>query len=176
MSVSKIWGDSVRKTFVLKDMAGSVAGYVRADHAGIYCRIWLNAPSSLAVVLTDGTQAEYALDAGTGEQFMSGDGELINGCYVFREESLILISDESMCMAFERHVRRKERKGHMERNTGDSQTKPSETLSRNMIAVCKETRSFPQRRWPPPPCWDEARYCQGSWQEVESQTYSETGC
>lgn len=155
---------NVGKSMVLRDLSGRMAGYVRGCEDGWMCRTQVDTPAQLGVVFEDGSQRVYALEGGRQEQRIDCQGCGMHGCYVFREEELLLISQERMRGMFEMHVlmRRKQ--------TADEKKKEQKSEHKEIESVQKQSkgglkRPFAQRRWPPPPCWDTARYEQGSWRE-----------
>jgi len=167
----------VSKYALLKDLTGRVAGYVRADETAVLCRMQLGFAAELAVVFFDGSQKDYALSGGLDEQCIPCDGKNMRGCYVFREDELLLISDEPMRSAFGRRVpsctgSSAECRVHM--SAPDREKQETDTA----VSKAKENqeRKFPQRRWPQSPCWDTALYCQGSWREPAEEPYREPGC
>ena len=163
------------KCTVLKDLKGHTAGYVRADQTSVYCRIQLGFPVQLVMVFSDESQKEFVLDASMREQPIDCEGKNVRGCYVFKGDELFLISDEIMRDAFERRLYSC-RNSRCEENVRISDS--SQTESREIQGEKAEiqSRSFPERRWPQPPCWDCALYCQGCWQEPSAQDYSDPGC
>ena len=165
------------KYAVLKDLSGRIAGYVRADETAVFCRIQLGFPAKLAAVFSDGTQADYALSESAGEQCISCDGKNMLGCYVFKEDELLLVSDETMRGVFVRRAlscRNSEAENRIQGRV--SENKEHETVESAAEAKENHENEFPQRRWPKPPCWDEAIYRQGRWQEIEGQDQREPGC
>jgi len=154
----------VGKSAVLKDLFNHVAGYVVLSGESVLCRAQLNAPATLNIVFSDGTHGEYDLDAHGKEQRFSCEEKNMRGCYVFQKEELCLISDEAMRRAFEEQIRRScavdLRKRMPEREMEDLLL-PEAQAQGNL----ESERTLPQRRWPPPPCWDGICYRNGCWQE-----------
>ena len=160
----------MRKSVVLKDLNNRIAGYVHICRAGILCRMNLNSAAQMIVMFSDGSQKEYTVEGGNREQHFDEESRTMSGCYVFREDQLLLISDETMRSAFEK--RRidyinadKALEAPMQQHTEVQQknVKDQERNQEQNKRICNE--EFPQRRWPPHACWEEARYCQGRWEE-----------
>ena len=154
------------KSVVLKDLTRRLAGYVYAGKSGVSCRMPLDTPAQLIVLFSDGKQKEYTVDAGGTEQHFDGECGMMSGCYVFCRDELLLFSDETMRAAFEK--RRLSSASEENRNHVPAQRHEGEQLKsqpeKNKGPSARES-TFPQRRWPPPPCWDTAQYRQGSWEE-----------
>lgn len=147
------------KSAVLKDLSNRPAGYMRLVQERVMVRAQLKEAAQLRVVFSDGSSREYALDGGSGEQcFSCGRSDAVGG-FVFRKEELLLISDEAMRSAFAREISKekagKAQKKQERQNMGaDTRDKPKE-----------KRPALAQRRWPPPPCWEAARYREGAWRE-----------
>jgi len=157
---------------LLKDLKGHIAGYVRADEANAYFRIQLGFPVQTVMIFSDGSQKESALNGGMTEQAIACDGKKLRGCYVLKEEKLLLISDETMRKAYERRALSPE-SGNQKLNIDTAERQ--ETILKDTLdeKTEKQRRAFPQSRWPQPPCWDTALYAQGRWQETAQKAYSD---
>lgn len=156
------------KSAVLKDLTGRPSGYIRLGDGNVLLRAALNAPAQLAIVYSDGSQSEYALSGDTAEQRIACDDKTVCGCYVFQGDVLLLLSDPAMRRAFERRALMQRKRD--EPDLDDQREKDNAHAEKN-VPEQKEIRErdegFAQRRWPPPPCWDSARYRRGVWQEEE---------
>ena len=150
------------KSAVLKDLSNHVAGYVVLSGENVLCRVQLSVPSELAVVFSDGTSREYALSADKMEQRFPCKEKNMCGCYVFQNKELLLISDERMRSAFERHSACTEAPC---KTAPDCEPVNSPSIDALPEENEKSKRAFAQRRWPPPPCWETACYRNGCWQE-----------
>lgn len=171
------WRDIVGKSVVLKDLEHRPQGYVRADCDSVICRAKLDAPAQLAVLLLNGEIRQYAID-GPQEQQFSCDGAQLSGCFVHREETLLLVSDETMQEEFTRHRLRLHKKAETkpalrsgeQKENGQTEKQEEKKEDRKTELTLKDDREnvFPQRRWPPLPCWETACYRDGCWQERAS--------
>lgn len=153
------------KSMVLKDLSGHAAGYVRVSDREALCGVRLNGDAQLALVLADGSSQVFDLQTGAAEQRFSCERKAFTGYYVFRGKELLLISGENMRDAFARDqlLRRKEASSTAART--EDVRKPAQQEIEAEAPKLRRQPDFPQRRWPPPPCWDEAQYIEGSWQE-----------
>ena len=157
------------KSAVLKDLSNRPAGYVLLSGGSAVCRTHLDRPAQLVLVLADGSQITHTLDGGADEQRFPCEGSAMLGCYVFRMEELLLISDEAMRCAFERQALAL-------RNSAQTQREGARETVRTVLQAQPPEReegrekkhAFAQRRWPPPPCWEAARYLDGRWQEEQT--------
>ena len=164
------------KSVVLKDLEHRPQGYVRADCDSVICRVKLDAPAQLAVLLISGEIRQYTI-AGSQEQRFSCDGTQLRGCFVHREGRLLLISDETMQGEFARYALRRQKEANLilqpdqskeNRQTEKKEEKKKEFPEERKIELpSKEDieKALLQRRWPPPPCWETACYRDGCWQE-----------
>ena len=169
------------KSVVLKDLEHRPQGYVRADCDSVICRAKLDAPAQLAVLLLNGEIRQYAID-GPQEQQFSCDGAQLSGCFVHREETLLLVSDETMQEEFTRHRLRLHKKAETkpalrlgeQKENGQTEKQEEKTKERQeewkmeLSSIGNREKELPQRRWPPPPCWETACYRDGCWQERAS--------
>ena len=78
---------------------------------------------------------------------------------------LLLACGEEARGAFERMIIQK----HAAREKTQPRTKnvpePVREQAQEPDAPAEAARAWPERRWPPPPCWPQAEYAQGCWQE-----------
>jgi len=154
----------------MKDTSGHISGYVRADGADVFCRVSLGFSAELAVVYLDGSQKEYVLSECTDEQHISCDGKNMSGCYVFKDDELLLISDKTMHSAFENRTLSRRRRSTAHRECTPEPEKETQAPFANETGIRENRKQrFPQRRWPQPPCWDMAVYRRGRWQEPEEE-------
>lgn len=166
------------KSVVLKDLGHCPKGYVRQDDDSVICRVQLNIPVELAVLFCDGTIGTYALD-GMNEQRFSCSGAQMHGCYVHRENELLLVSDDAMSREFARQMLRMQKKEevkpavHAEELKKEGGTVQQEDRREELPEKERRKMDLPQRRWPQPPCWETACYRDGHWQEWITAAASE---
>ena len=151
------------KSFVLKDAAGRPGGYLTQGMREICCRA--DAQAQQAVLLfEDGTAEERPLCGGQ-EARGPDDGRMLRGGFVCADGRLLLASGDEARGAFERMIIQK----HAAREKTQPRTKnvpePVREQTQEPDAPAEAARAWPERRWPPPPCWPQAEYAQGRWQE-----------
>ena len=151
------------KSFVLKDAAGRPGGYLTQGMREICCRA--DAQAQQAVLLfEDGTAEERPLCGGQ-EARWPDDGRMLRGGFVCADGRLLLASGDEARGAFERMIIQK----HAAREKTQPRTKnvpePVREQTQEPDAPAEAARAWPERRWPPPPCWPQAEYAQGRWQE-----------
>ena len=151
------------KSFVLKDAAGRPGGYLTQGMREICCRA--DAQAQQAVLLfEDGTAEERPLCGGQ-EARWPDDGRMLRGGFVCADGSLLLASGDEARGAFERMIIQK----HAAREKTQPRTKnvpePVREQTQEPDVPAEASRAWPERRWPPPPCWPQAEYAQGCWQE-----------
>ena len=171
------------KYLLLKDSAHTPRGYLRETKEGVACRAPLSKPSRAVLLFSGGEQAQFDLCAGGDEQMLFCDGKNMSGGYVVSTGTLLFATDDAARRAFETdlikekacserisseknsaetdmgglHMRVHEEKKRHEPETDGLKTDEGEAK--------EEEKAWPDRRWPPPPCWDTAVYRQGSWRE-----------
>lgn len=154
------------KSFVLKDAAGRPGGYLTQGMREICCRA--GAPAQQAVLLfEDGTAEERPLRGGQ-EARWPDDGRRLRGGFVCADGRLLLASGEEARGAFERMIMQKHAAREEKRSRTESPSEPAQEQQRQTEkpdVPAEATRAWPERRWPPPPCWPQAEYTQGRWRE-----------
>lgn len=148
------------KSFVLKDAAGRPGGYLMQGMREICCRADALTRQAQAVLLFEGGAAEERTLGDSQEARWPGDGRTLRGGFVCADGRLLLATGEEARGAFERM----RMQGHA------AEKQPQEPPARERVqepsaAPADEAREWPQRRWPPPPCWPQAEYAQGRWRE-----------
>ena len=155
------------KSFVLKDAAGRPGGYLVQGMREICCRAGALAQQAKAVLLfEDGTAEEHAL-RGNQEARWPGDGRTLRGGLVCADGVLLLAAGEEARAEFER-MRMQKRAAQEENLRAERPPEPARERTKQMPGPdtpAQDPRVWPQRRWPPPPCWPQAEYIQGRWQE-----------
>lgn len=151
------------KSFVLKDAAGRPGGYLVQGIREICCRADSAARQMQAVLLFEGGgQEEHDADGGR-EMRWPCEGQLLCGGYVLADSRLLLSTGEEARCAFMQQELRK-RTAQEKRQTRTENTAEM-TREQDESGHAQQIREWPQRRWPPPPCWPQASYAQGRWQE-----------
>ena len=114
------------------------------------------------------------MPAGGQEQTWTDGGGTLTGAYIAADGEMLLDTGEAARQAFERARRKaagmaKARQASVAAGKSTTEQQEAAQPSGNAAGqrAAPQTRSLPQRRWPPPPCWPEARYLDGRWQMPE---------
>ena len=151
------------KSFVLKDAAGRPGGYLMQGMREICCRA--GAPAQHAVLLfEDGTAEERTLCGGR-EARWPDDGRMLRGGFVCADGRLLLATGEEARGAFERMIIQKHAAREKTQPRTENVPEPVREQTQEPDVPAEAARAWPERRWPPPPCWPQAEYAQGCWQE-----------
>ena len=151
------------KSFVLKDAAGRPGGYLTQGMREICCRA--DAQAQQAVLLfEDGTAEERPLCGGQ-EARWPDDGRMLRGGFVCADGRLLLASGEEARGAFERMIIQKHAAREKTQPRTENVPEPVREQTQEPDVPAEAARAWPERRWPPPPCWPQAEYAQGRWQE-----------
>ena len=151
------------KSFVLKDAAGRPGGYLTQGMREICCRA--DAQAQQAVLLfEDGTAEERPLCGGQ-EARWPDDGRMLRGGFVCADGRLLLASGDEARGAFERMIIQKHAAREKTQPRTENVPEPVREQTQEPDVPAEAARAWPERRWPPPPCWPQAEYAQGRWQE-----------
>lgn len=144
------------RSFVLKDTSGHPGGYLMQGMREICCRA--DAPAQQAVLLfEDGTTAEFELSGGQEARWMC-KGRLLCGGFVCADGHLLLATGDEARSAFLRWL--------TPASASREEREEPPAPAAEQTGAIREARTWPQRRWPPPPCWPTSQYMQGRWQEM----------
>ena len=167
------------KSVVLKDLEHCPQGYVRTDRDSVICRAKVDAPAQLSILFSDGEIRRYTID-GRQEQRFSCDAAQMRGCFVHRDEKLLLVSDETMHREFARQTLQMQKKaqpvlqpgkpegnGQTERMKEKQKGKQEEELEEGKSVL--PLKGDREMEFPQPPCWETACYGDGRWQERASR-------
>lgn len=161
-------------SLILKDKGRKTMGYVMRIADEIVCKLVENREEEamLTILLDDGTRAEFPVPADGREHRFSVRQQGLSGAYAARRGVLFAATDEAARDAFynARHTEEKKSKKSetLCKKEGDSAVNHIEEFAaKKEIGVAAASPCFPQRRWPPPPCQQDARYVDGSWREEE---------
>lgn len=152
------------KSAVLKDLFNRPAGYVRFTQERVMIRAPLDEAARMRIVFADGSCREYELSCGSDEQRFLCERKDAVGCCVFRQKELLLVSDDAMRRMFERQACTP-RAGEPDQKAQAQRDERTDSRMKTRETDVKKAHVFAQRRWPPPPCWETARYTAGIWQE-----------
>ena len=159
------------KSMLLKDEKNRPGGYVIASGTQITWRAQTDAPAQMINYFADGTQYLCNLIGGK-EQSIDNNAEMTGCCVVCREQ-VILSSDEKTRSAF---LRQSTQKAHGEEQKSEKKEREEKPVSPHLCSqentqkkAAEKTTALPQRRWPPPPCWEDACYLNGCWQETRTE-------
>lgn len=153
--------------FVLRGGNGALAGYLMQGQGELRLRAQ-GIPEGGAILMLmekDGREREQRLLATGEEQRWTDPGKRLFGAYAMQGEKLLFCTGEEAKAAFLRRMAAAQRKKRPAQQTAQAE-KARETAQENEPptgqAASAQT-AWPQRRWPPPPCWPEARYEGGRW-------------
>ena len=155
-------------SFLLKDAAGRVCGYLIARSGEICCRIQEPASQSILQLCAEGKKTAFRLEESAAEQQFSFPGGRIAGAQVYAGGKLILATDWEMAPARPDEGVKAAQTESTPRAEGGAQIAPAlSPADAEAPPVCGKSWecSLPQRRWPPPPCWPGAKYAHGAWRE-----------
>ena len=160
------------KNYVLKDRTGRPGGYLLESGGSLCCRVQTGGQRATLIALFEGgVQETYTLSCGDGEQTWPCGARGLCGGGVFAGDRLLLSSGEAATRAWERRRIRPAGESVPRRSEAarDRAAIPEHERHDNR-AACEGADASPdvaghERRWPPPPCWPEARYAGGHWQE-----------
>ena len=157
------------KSYVLKDAAGRPGGYLMQLQHEICCRAsGISGKAQAVLLFTDGTQKAYPLDNGV-EMRWADDAHALCGGYICTENRLLLATDDDARQAFAMAgIRYKPDRPPHAKQEREKAAKAEEEERIHPEAGREKAYAEPQRRWPPPPCWPQAVYRDGRWQEEES--------
>lgn len=160
--------------FVLRDRGGRTAGYVMQGMGVVRCRASQLAQPAQLVLLRAGEAEERLMPAGGQEQTWTDGGGALTGAYIAADGEMLLDTGEAARQAFERARRKaagmakaRQAAGAAGKSTTEQQEAAQPSGDAAGQRAAPQTRCLPQRRWPPPPCWPEARYLDGRWQMPE---------
>lgn len=164
------------KCMVLKGKSGQAMGYVQQVQGQIRCRV--NSSASLtegtlwlfqkggqcceASVLCDGIEREWPVP----------QGEWVAACLCEKERRLADTGDEAVVLYRKETERRKKAQRKSAKPSGEP-PQPIPTAEECSDPAEASAFDWPQRRWPPPPCWEKAKYKGGEW--VEEERVMESG-
>ncbi|MBR5302605.1 MAG: hypothetical protein IKU38_07200 [Clostridia bacterium] len=156
------------RSVVLKDLLNRPEGYLLVFEKEMICRVPLKEAAQMALLFSDGSKEVCALSATSQEQRMAYPAKAMRGCCIFRDRQLLYISDDEMRRIFAELIQ------PVYRHADEKRAGEAPFLSEQKNTPAEETvrntkTDFPQRRWPPPPCWQAARYVHGRWQEAEKR-------
>ena len=155
------------KSLVLKDERNRPSGYVIASGQEVLCRAEIDGAWQLMLLFADGTRQSHKLTGRAEKRLPSGTGELCGGGAIC-EGCVLLASDEAARITCALHMNRQ--KTPLPRAAEASALEVSESSKQDNQTQILDRPGvngvFAQRRWPPPPGWESARYLHGRWQEV----------
>ena len=157
------------KSHVLKDKAGRAAGYIMQLGGQIRCRVSLSQQAQAVLLYADGTTDAHSLNAGREESVFPDMEKTLVGAYVFSGSELLLYTDEMAKNTFLQAVQSK-RQQHEQK----AQPKPIVQTVPPEKTTWPKPEALPQRRWPPPACWD-AEYVQGAWRALNQPSGKQDG-
>ncbi len=111
------------------------------------------------LIREDGRRTVWEGEWKEGENERPDDGGRIASAYVTENGVLRLYTDEEAKKIFEMEIRRRP----TEKPAGEIQKEKKETIRAQIRKTEVSERTWPDRRWPPPPCMPKAHYVSGRW-------------
>lgn len=146
---------------------------------GIRCRASaLERPAQITLVC-EGSSVDREMLPDGREYIWPDSGQTLTGAYVAAEGMLLMTTGEDARRAFLLRAeagRRAELRARADASRAAAEReedRPGEMAHEETPAGPEKEHTeaqraceaaLPQRRWPPPPCWPQARYAQGRWQ------------
>jgi len=161
------------RSLMLKNEAGRAVGYVLVRDGCLIARVTgADGQAALAVKDEEGRRSAYPIDGDGLEWEAPYAGQEVIAAYVSQGDSLIaLANDESRALFLSREVfcgaetapQKMENPPEFSSKEADS----SVYTHKENDAPGEAGALWPERRWPPPVCWPQARYRDGRWTQEE---------
>lgn len=151
-------------SLLIRDEAGRMAGYVQLCAGTLRCRVTSGAAerAKLLVCYADGGAQTCDLSADGGEQtWLAASGALRGACVLSGGHVLCATDDAARAAGRKALLDRQPRKPREAQEP--PQAHDGQENGTCVIPKPAEEVTFPQRRWPPPPCLSGARYDGGAW-------------
>ncbi len=172
-------------SMVLKDSGGRLGGYLYLENGQLGCR--MNGEirgERLTALFGDGREASFDLEnSGAEQRFPCGETTLKGG-WVSQGDRLLLASGAEAAQAWERkRILQRPKRPQTPREARKAEpgepipaAQPSEVMEQEKASAPSTREPMPQRRWPPPPCWPQAQYACGRWQEDYGERERQAAC
>lgn len=159
------------KNLILKDLSGVPAGYLFQGIRSLRCRVSQDGMGvELILFYADGKHQTREIAAADGEVEWEEAGGMLDGAVMVKGGVILAASDAPARERFKRlqldvWTKAKEEHAPMKRTEkAYSFKEPAEEEEKKQEKQEQEGDAhFPERRWPPPPCWQSAVYDQGIW-------------
>jgi len=175
------------RSFILKDRLGTAVGYVSQGLGVLRCRLSEARPDmEIVLMYADGTEEKRAIDPSGAEQVWEEEDKEISGAVILAGERIAADTGvevrrryDGMTISARRQKQEKAeavRKRYSGVDGGSTHTAQSRKMppadereegAANGIMEKADTSVFPERRWPPSPCWQTSVYRSGRWMEDE---------
>ena len=159
------------KSFILKDRSGTVVGYFQQGIHTARCRL-SGAEEGMEIILfyAGGKQKSRRIEAAGKEMEWEEAGGVIDGVAIVRNGLLAAASSPQVRFRFEQMHSTAQTNEKKNDPVGTTDGKPHESLESEEENKSKkkkpaEKNMMPERRWPRPPCWQEAVYRHGMWMD-----------
>lgn len=146
-------------SLLLRDAQERIVGYVLTDGAQLCIRVSGAGQSAIATI-SDGTRNKTTVSVccdGREEHMPWQSDRNVAGVSIWQEGRMVAAGGELPKDA---------------NPTKDNLSKKEEQMRKKGDAIHvykkEEKRAVPSLRWPPPPCWQTARYSCGDWIEDDS--------
>ena len=173
------------KSFVLRNEHGDPVGYLMQGMHAVRCRVRAMETEEIIVFLQDGSHESRRIEHPGEELEWREEKSTVVGAVTLENGRISAVTGEDArwkwsqmeqmkrareanaeeqtraISAEQEKARRKEEAKSCEK----AEEKAEEKTEEKAAAGEKNTCLWPQRRWPPPPCWRTAVYCHGVWEE-----------
>ncbi len=156
-------------SMMLKNESGEIVGFLLQRKGRLVYRIKGQGEAVRLTLLAQGEEAaEFSVCCDGQEREMVYDGLQSDGAYVSLGTLPYAWSDrraQSLCT----QKNRQEAKKIIEKSETECKKDDDTNVYQRDEALEREPArsSLPERRWPPPVCWPQARYSCGAWGETE---------
>ncbi len=155
--------------FLLRGGNGVLMGYLMQGQGELRLRAQgIPEDGALMVLIEkDGREREQRLSATGGEQRWPDPGKQLLGAYAMQEEKLLFCTGQEAKAACLSRIASNRQKKRPAQRTAQASNAPVAAQEKESSAGREAFGRipWPERRWPPPPCWPEARYEGGRWRQ-----------
>lgn len=148
-------------SFILKDASGRACGYLLARKETICCRVSCLQEDGVLTVCTGGVAHSFALEDESEEHRFAFSGEEISSAFVTEDGRIRCATDWHEATVNHMGTDVPKAQAKMSEKNDDKADK-SEAVAKDALQTA-QSHGWPERRWPPPPCWPQAKYVGGQW-------------
>lgn len=172
------------KSFVLRNEHGDPVGYLTQGMHAVRCRVSTMETEEIIVFLRDGSHESRRIEYPGEELEWREEKSAVVGAVTLENGRMSAVTGEDARWKWSQmEYMKRAREANAEERTrpisaeqekarrkeeAKSCEKAEEKTEEKAAAGEKNTCLWPQRRWPPPPCWRTAVYCHGVWEEEKA--------